>query len=126
MPIKLLTSGTKSDIFVYIDYRQACPTTDFIDELTKSEQVKIIALINRFAQHGEIRNEQKFRIEESPIFTFKSFQVRVPCFFLPGAEKRAIVLTHAFKKKSDKIPKQELERARRIYNEVNEEKRKVK
>jgi phage-related protein len=98
--------------------RGNCPTIDYIKNLNDSEKQKFLALINHFAEHGEIRNREKFRIEEKPIYAFKSFQLRVLCFFLPDMSKKTIVLTHAFKKKSEEMPKQEVERAKRIHNEV--------
>jgi phage-related protein len=93
---------------------------DFIDGLSIPDQKKAVRLLKEFADRGEIRNREKFRLEEPPIYALKSFQVRILCFFLPKAPKRTLVLTHGFIKKSDDAPTAEIERAKRIYVEVVE------
>lgn len=48
---------------------------------------------------------------------FKRFQSRLMCFFEEPdklGEARRVVLTHGFKKKSDRTPPQEIERAVRL------------
>lgn len=85
--------------------------------LPKSDRRKVAALFDLFADFGEIRNREKFVLEEKPIFAFKSFRIRICCFFIPNASRRSIVLTHGFIKKKDDMPKEELDRAMRIHAE---------
>jgi hypothetical protein len=81
----------------------------------------VVRLLHEFALRGQILNHEKFRLENHPIYAFKSFQVRILCFFYPGASRRSLVLTHGFIKKQDHLPKSELEKALRIYKEIFEQ-----
>lgn len=65
------------------------------------------------AEHGAIRNPETFRMERAPIFGFKSFQCRIPCF----RQGNVWLLTHGFIKKQDKWPSAEFDRALRIMAE---------
>lgn len=116
--IEILVSGDKADIFVYKDDNGNKPVLLFIDQLQKNDQSKIFPLLNLFAEKGEIRNDEKFKLEEKPIFAFKSYQVRLFCFFLPKASKKSLVLTHGYIKKKNKVPKKELDKAKNIYHKV--------
>jgi phage-related protein len=86
---------------------------EFFETLTVQDRAKAQALFERMGDHGEIRNTEKFRHEEEGIYCFKSFQVRFPCFF-DGSD---VVVTHGLRKKADKMPRTELDRAKRIRKE---------
>ena len=86
---------------------------EFIGDLDDSDQRKLGALFERMAEHGQIRNEVKFKKVFGHIFEFKSFQIRIGCFQVG----RTWFLTHGFVKKQAKWPKPEIERARRIQME---------
>lgn len=118
MPIKLLIEGKEADVYVYLNPRGDPLAFDFIQLLNDKDQLKIVRLLHDFAERGEIRNSEKFRLEEKQIFVFKSYQTRILCFYLPKAVKRTVVLTHGFIKKKDKIPRSELEQAKNIYKEI--------
>ena len=53
-------------------------------------------------------------LDDTDFFEFKSFQVRMPCYFQPG---RTLVITHGFRKKGGRIPPSEIARAKRIRKE---------
>ena len=118
MPVRLYYPGSGADILVYVNQRGEALAADFIDGLVETEQKKVVRLIKEFGDRGEIRNTQKFRLEQKPIYAFKSYQVRIPCFYLPDSPKRTIVLTHGFMKKTEKLPLKELARAIQIHDEV--------
>jgi len=118
VPLELYYSGQAADVHVYTNSRGDALAADFIESLPKGDQIKIIRLIQLFADNGDIRNPQKFRLEENPIYALKSFQVRILCFFLPKQQRKTLVLTHGFVKKSYKLPKSELDKARQIRQEV--------
>ena len=120
MPIELLVKGKKADIYAYLKENGESHVVDFIEHLNVSEQKKITRHLEFFAERGELRNREKFRVEEKPIYAFKSFQVRILCFFLPNAVKRSIVLTHGLKKQQDAMSRSELDKANRIYKEITE------
>jgi hypothetical protein len=91
------------------------PAKDFIDSLSDGDQAKLYALFRLLGDTGWIRNQEKFKkVEGTEFFEFKSFQVRMPCFFMGD---RRVVVTHGFRKKKEKIPRGEIERAKRIREE---------
>lgn len=110
-------SGPKAEIVAIIEDSGKCPVENLLENLSKADRTKLFQLFKLFCLMGEIRNIQKFRFEEDSIWCFKSFQIRVLCFFKPTAKKRCLVLTHGFIKKQDKMPKTELDRAKRYYQQ---------
>jgi hypothetical protein len=86
------------------------------DKLNDTEKAQMLRLFNKMAEQGRIANKEQFkRIEGTEhLFEFKHFQIRMPCFFLPGS---LVVITHGFRKKGDRIPPSELARATQIERE---------
>jgi Phage derived protein Gp49-like (DUF891) len=75
----------------------------------------MLRLFNRIAEQGKIANREHFkRIEGTEFFEFKNFQIRMPCYFLQGS---LVVITHGFRKKGDRIPPSEIDRATRIKSQ---------
>jgi phage-related protein len=91
------------------------PAKEFVESLGEGDQAKVYALFRMFGDTGKITNPEKFkRIEGTEFYEFKSFQIRMPCFFMPSGR---VVVTHGFKKQKDRIPNAEMNRARRIKAE---------
>ncbi len=88
---------------------------EFIEGLSIADQAKLAHLFQWIAEHGQIRNEEKFRHEGDKIYSFKAHQIRIGCF----CSGRRWILTHGFVKKQDRWPPAELERAKRIMAEFN-------
>jgi len=84
---------------------------EFIKTLQEDTRDRLIRLIERLADKGMLRNDQKFRLEEEGIFAIKQGQVRVYCFFDAG---RVIILTHGTIKKRQKADPEDLKRAKRL------------
>jgi len=118
MLVRELYARPAARLAVYVDDIGRCPTIDFIDELPESEKKKLIRLFQRTCEIGIPNNREKFRKEKGEIYAFKSFQVRVLCFYLPGQSRRTLVLTHALKKKADELKASELDRAAEIRKKV--------
>lgn len=57
---------------------------------------------------GEIKDKTKFNFEGDQIYAFKPKPQRFLCFFFTG---KKIIMTNAFCKKQDKLPKNEKEKA---------------
>jgi hypothetical protein len=57
--------------------------------------------------------DEKFKKIEGTVdlFEFKSFQIRIPCFFVPGGR---ILLTLGLIKQADRLRQREIVRAREI------------
>lgn len=75
-----------------------------------------MALFQIAGDHGNFYNHEKFGDLGGGLFEFKSFQVRMP-FAYAKNKRGVIVITHGFIKKKDKTPKEEIERAWRIYKD---------
>jgi phage-related protein len=118
MTIKQLTSGIKGEIAVQVDEAGRCEVLEFIERLQESDQKKIINLFNLFCTMGEIKNEEKFDHEEGKIYAFKSYQIRFLCAFLPTIGKRRVILLHAFKKKTGRLSKSDLEKAQLLFGKI--------
>jgi len=79
------------------------------DGLDDGDRAKLNKLFETLGDQGKISNEQKFKkIDDTEFFEFKSFQIRMPCFFVRG---QLVVITHGFFKKKDKTPSGEIDRA---------------
>lgn len=79
------------------------PLRTFIEGLGDGDKAKVLALIQRLGDSGQIRNEQKCRkLTGTDLFELKSFQIRILWFFAPGG--RVILAHHAFKKKERLSP----------------------
>lgn len=100
--------GEKFQIEWYLDPEGGSDTRDYFLNLDERLQAKAIALFKRMAETGEIKDKTKFRNEGNQIFAFKPMPHRFLCFFVKG---RKIILTNAFYKKQDKLPKNEKDRA---------------
>lgn len=66
---------------------------------------------------GKIFDQTKFRNEEDGIFAFKPQPDRYLCFFVKG---KKIIVTNAFIKKTDKLPKGEKEQALKAKHSFKE------
>jgi phage-related protein len=119
--LKEILEGKRHDIFALVD-NDRCVLEEFMKDLPRPEQVKVLALMERMADYGSPQNDQKFKHLEGPLYELKSYQVRIPCFF-DGA--RVVILTHGFLKKRDRTPRTEIDRALRMAKEYfSERKRK--
>jgi len=76
--------------------------------MSNEQKRKAIFLFKAMGDLGKIQNKTKFRYEGDDIYAFKPQPDRFLCFFVKG---KKIIVTNAFKKKQDKLPKQEKARA---------------
>ena len=117
MHLKLLLRGREKEIWA-IASASGCPVTDFLRTQPDTDQQKVMKLIRMVADQGTLHNREKFRFAEEGIFEFKSYQIRIMCFFLEG---KRIICTHAFRKKQPKTPRTEIVRAKRLRAEYVKE-----
>lgn len=98
----------------YIAYEGSCYTIEwYYDEygysqlfeylmnLSPDMQKKVFYLFNRMGDIGKINDITKFRNEGDQIYAFKPQPDRFLSFFV---KDKAIIITNAFRKKSDKLP----------------------
>jgi hypothetical protein len=110
-------SGTQFTIAYAVLLDQSSPGEVFYDGLEDGDKAKLNKLFERFGDHGKIVNEEKFKkIDKTEFFEFKSFKIRMPCFF-STSQTKLLVITHGFLKKTDKLPRVEIKRAERIKGE---------
>jgi phage-related protein len=91
---------------------------EYFNELEQGQRIKLLYLLKRMGDIGKINDKTKFMNEGDHIFEFKPQPDRFLCFF----EKHGkIIITNAFCKKQQKLPKAEKERA--LAYKYNYEKR---
>lgn len=102
-------------------------TINFIESLNKKEQAKCFRQIQLLEKFGfDLPQEYLKHIKD------KIWELRIKCsnnqfrILYFTYEKDHVVLLNAFAKKSEKIPKKELEKANRIRKEYLSENRKYK
>lgn len=116
----ILYSGKRYDISA-VTVHGRCFASEFINQLEQGEQAKIISLLEYTGNYGPPKNREKFKKLEGAIWEFKSYQVRLLCFFDTGA---VIIVTHGFRKKQTRTPKGEIERADQLRKQYLERKAK--
>ena len=81
---------------------------DFFNALSPIEQQKFFYLAKRMGDFGFISDKTKFRNEGDDIFALKPQPNRFLSFFV---KDKKIIITNAFVKKSQKLKRQDKERA---------------
>ncbi len=104
----IIYEGEEFVIEWYYGKKGESPSLEYFMNLTNSRQDKTLFLFKRMGDFGKIHNKTQFRYEGNEVFAFKPQPDRFLCFFVKG---RKIVVTNAFHKKSNKLPKGEKERA---------------
>jgi len=116
---QVAVSGRAGTVAYAKDSQGRMPAKDFLDQtsgsdaLSKVEKRGMYHLFRLMADNGKITNGEQFRKERGEIFGFKKYQARIAAFQVGSVW----YLTHGFKKKRDKWPESELDRADRIRSE---------
>ena len=87
---------------------ESCEICDFLDGQSESDRQKLRVLFERLGDAGRISNREKFKKVRGDIWAFKSFQIRIFCFF---TKDRRVILLYGLKKKTDKYKPREIDRA---------------
>ena len=88
----------------YYDINGFSQAYEYFISITADQRRKFLILVKRMGDFGKISDKTKFRNEEDKIFEFKPQPDRYLCFFIKG---KKIIVTNAFRKKTDKLPKEE-------------------
>ncbi|RLS44342.1 MAG: hypothetical protein DWH83_02820 [Planctomycetota bacterium] len=116
---QVAVTGLARTVAYAIDSQGRMPAKDFLEETsgseapTRSEKAGLERLFRLMANTGRIGNKEQFRKERGEIFGFKKYQLRIAAFQVGTVW----YLTHGFRKKKDKWPEAELDRADRIRSE---------
>lgn len=115
MPTRVEHIGVKANIELFELDDGTCLAQDFLNDLSPKERQKVDNLFEMMGINGEIRNDTKFKKLEGSdgIFEFKSFQVRLLCFYGKGSPKKLIIAL-GVRKKKDKHDKGDISRAEQI------------
>jgi phage-related protein len=89
----------------YFNEAGTSPALDYYINLPAKEKIILFKLMGEM---GKIRDKTKFNYEHDGIYAFKPKPYRFLSFFMEG---KKIIVTHAFKKQQQKLPKTEKERA---------------
>jgi phage-related protein len=113
------------DIYYFVNPKGKCPVEDDylndLKEVPRDHKVKLAALIRRYAETGRLKDEQLHRLKGRvrDFGVIKSHQHRL-YFFKEGNNR--IIITHGFKKQTDKLRPEEEDRMlsyREIYNNLS-------
>ena len=92
----------------YFTEKGDSPALDYYNDLRKDQRIKLLYLLKRMGDIGKTNDTTKFHNEGDKIFAFKPKPNRFLCFF---ESQGKIIITNAFCKKQQKLPKNEKERA---------------
>jgi phage-related protein len=92
----------------YFTEKGDSPAFDYYSTLDKNQRIKVLYLLKRMGDFGKINDITKFNNEGDKIFAFKPKPDRFLCFF---ERQGKIIITNAFCKKQQKLPKTEKEKA---------------
>tara|TARA_R110002126_G_scaffold247974_3_gene390871 strand:+ start:22574 stop:22963 length:390 start_codon:yes stop_codon:yes gene_type:complete len=101
-------SGDSFTIEWYFDNKNKSEALEYYNSLKASERIQLLKLVKRMGDVGEIKDKTKFRSEGDKIYAFKPQPDRFLCFFNEG---KKIIITNGFRKKQQKLPSNEKERA---------------
>ena len=108
LPEYIAYQGDEYQIEFYFDEKGKSQAREYLTNMEASDAKKFAHLLQMMGDVGQIKNEQKFRNEGDKIYAFKPQPHRFLCFFVSG---KKIIITNAFIKKQQKLPKSEKDRA---------------
>ena len=112
-------SGSKFTLEWYYDKNGKSVAYEYFLDASEELQDKFFVLAKKMAELGKIFDIAKFRNEGDGIYAFKPQPDRYLSFFTIG---KKIIVTNGFRKKTDKLPKNEKDLAikyRQDYMERN-------
>ena len=112
-------SGSKFTLEWYYDKNGKSVAYEYFLDTSEELQDKFFVLAKKMAELGKIFDITKFRNEGDGIYAFKPQPDRYLSFFTIG---KKIIVTNGFRKKTDKLPKNEKDLAikyRQDYMERN-------
>jgi phage-related protein len=106
----IIYQGEKFTLEWFYDEQGHSDALEYFEELDEATQKRFLHLVKRMGDAGKIHNKTAFNYEHDEIWAFKPQPHRFLCFFFVG---KKIVVTNAFHKKQDKLPREEKNRALR-------------
>ena len=110
-----------SDLYYFIDERGNNPVKEFIDSLPSKEQTKVLAYMVELLHCGhQLRRPMADYLGEG-IYELRPKNNRIFYFFF--MRRNSAVMVHAMKKKTNKIPEEDLRLCLKRKNQVEEHRR---
>lgn len=103
--------GEEFTIEWYYNEKGNSEVLEYFQQQPKEKQRKLLNLLRLLGDQGKIFDKTKFRYEEDGIYAFKPQPDRYLCFFFKG---KKVIITNAFTKKTEKLPKGEKDRALKL------------
>lgn len=129
MTVKKLDLGNGEKLTFYrlyfIETGRENDVDRFLEDLAEADEdefARALEYLDRIAQHGPPKNEEKSRFLDRAlrIFELKSGRVRIPAFWEEG---RLVICANAFFKDAAKTKKKELRRAQALKKQYDTEKK---
>jgi phage-related protein len=115
----VIYTGEKFILEWYYDKKGKSPAFDYFCESTEELQDKFFVLVKKMGDFGKIYDIKKFRNEGNGIYAFKPQPDRYLSFF---TDNKKIIVTNGFKKKTEKLPKNEKDLAMKYRQDYLERK----
>ena len=115
----VIYSGKKFTLEWYYNKNGKSVAYDYFMDSEEELQDKFLVLVKKLGEFGKIYDKTKFRNEGDGIYAFKPQPDRYLSFFTDG---RKIIVTNGFRKKTDKLPKNEKELAMKYRQDYLERK----
>lgn len=100
----LIYEGASYRVEWYFDEDGYSQAYEYFLRTSDVQKRKFLMLVKKMADFGVIFDKTKFRFEGDEIYAFKPQPDRFLCFFFIG---KKIIVTNAYRKKSDKLPHRE-------------------
>ena len=100
--------GQEFTIEWYYNEKEKSQVFEYFENLDDKQKKQLLKLVKLIGDNGKIWDKTKFRNEGDKIYAFKPQPDRFLCFFTDDAK---IVITNAFVKKQNDLPKTEKDRA---------------
>lgn len=104
--------GSEFTIEWYYDSKGQALALEFFKKQSKDKQRKLLNLFRLIGEQGKIFDTTKIRNEGDKIYAFKPQPDRYLCFFF---REKKIIITNAFTKKIQKLPRAEKEFALKAH-----------
>jgi phage-related protein len=121
---EFIDAGSTIRIEAVMLENRSCPATEFLGSLGVKGFARLEKIFKMFvkrkADGGHLSQEKFKQVEDTDFYEFRDADVRILCFFESGR----LLLTHGFRKRGQRTPKRELERARSL-KKVYEERRAI-
>ena len=104
----------KKRVVYYVDKQRDNPVWDFIEALPPNERMKCFEYIAYLEEMGEMVKRPVGDYLGNKLYELRPKQTRILYFFIL---KDYAVLLHAFRKKTDEIPKREMDVAQKRMND---------